>query len=92
MTDDVKAAMMEVVKEALLAEVKGHQLYTHAASTTTDPVVQGIFKSLAKDEEAHIAILKAQAKPLHSTGGKILNYDIAFCYQPFCDLDTLRVL
>ena len=68
MTDDVKAAMMEVVKEALLAEVKGHQLYTHAATTTTDPAVQGIFKSLAKDEEGHIAILKSQAKALFDTG------------------------
>jgi rubrerythrin len=68
MTDDVKAAMIEVVKEALLAEVKGHQLYTHAATTTTDPAVQGIFKSLARDEEAHIAILKAQAQALFNTG------------------------
>ncbi len=68
MTDDVRAAMIEVVKEALLAEVKGHQLYTHAATTTTDPAVQGIFKSLAKDEEGHIAILKAQAKALFDTG------------------------
>ncbi len=68
MTDDVRAAMIEVVKEALLAEVKGHQLYTHAATTTTDPAVQGIFKSLARDEEAHIAILKGQAQALVDTG------------------------
>ncbi len=68
MTDDVKAAMMEIVKEALMAEVKGHQLYTHAATTTTDPAVQGIFKSLAKDEETHIAILKAQAQNLFENG------------------------
>ncbi len=68
MTDDVRAAMIEVVKEALLAEVKGHQLYTHAATTTTDPAVQGIFKSLARDEEAHIAILKGQAQALFDTG------------------------
>jgi rubrerythrin len=60
--------MIEVVKEALLAEVKGHQLYTHAATTTTDPAVQGIFKSLARDEEAHIAILKGQAQALVDTG------------------------
>ena len=59
---------MEVVKEAMLAEVKGHQLYSHAATTTTDPAVQGIFKSLAKDEEAHIAILKAQAQSLFDNG------------------------
>ena len=55
MTDDVKTAMMEVVKEAMLAEVKGHQLYTHAATTTTDPAVRGIFESLAKDEEGHMS-------------------------------------
>jgi rubrerythrin len=69
MTDDMqKTTMMEVVKEALLAEVKGQQLYAHAASTTTDPSVKAIFKSLAKDEEAHIQILKAQAKSLFDSG------------------------
>ena len=70
MTDDVKTAMMEVVKEALLAEVKGHQLYSHAANATTDPAVKGIFDSLAKDEEAHIAILKDQITSLFA-GGKL---------------------
>jgi len=68
MTDDVNTAMMEVVKEALLAEVKGHQLYSNAATTTSDPAVKGIFQSLAKDEEAHIAILKTQAKNLFEGG------------------------
>lgn len=69
MTDDMqKATMMEVVKEALLAEVKGQQLYSHAAETTTDPAVEAIFKSLAKDEEHHIQVLKAQAKSLFDTG------------------------
>jgi len=51
-----------------MAEVKGHQLYSHAATTTSDPAVRGIFESLAKDEEAHIAILKAQAKSLFEGG------------------------
>ena len=68
MTDDVKTAMMEVVKEALFADMKGQQLYSHAATTTTDPAVEAIFESLAKDEEAHIAILKAQAKSLFDSG------------------------
>lgn len=68
MTDDLKSAMMEVVKEAMLAEVKGHQLYTHAATTTTDPAVRGIFESLAKDEEIHIEVLKTQAKNLFEGG------------------------
>ena len=67
--DDVKkTAMMEVLKEALFAEVKGQQLYAHAASTTTDPAVKAIFKSLAKDEEAHVQVLKAQAKSLFEGG------------------------
>ena len=68
MTDDAKTAMMEVVKEAMMAEVKGHQLYTHAATTTSDPAVRGIFESLAKDEEGHIEILKTQAKNLFDGG------------------------
>lgn len=68
MTDDVKTAMMEVVKEALLAEVKGQQLYANAAATTKDPAVEAMFKSLARDEEIHIEVLKAQAKSLFDSG------------------------
>lgn len=69
MTDETnKTAQMEVLKEALLAEVKGHQLYTHAANTTADPAVKAIFESLARDEEGHIHILKNQAKSMFDTG------------------------
>ena len=69
MTDDMqKTTMMEVVKEALLAEVKGYQLYSHAADKTDDPAVEAIFRSLANDEEKHVEILKAQAKSLFDTG------------------------
>jgi rubrerythrin len=69
MTDDVnKAARMEIIREALLAEVKGHQLYLHAADTTEDPSVKAIFQSLARDEESHIQILKAQAKSMFDSG------------------------
>ena len=70
MTDEVKTAMMEVIKEALLAEVKGHQLYCNAAKTTSDPAVEGIFDALARDEEKHIEVLKAQVKNLFD-GGQI---------------------
>ena len=69
MTDETnKTAQMEVLKEALLAEVKGHQLYIHAASTAADPAVKAIFESLARDEENHIQVLKTQAKNMFDTG------------------------
>ena len=69
MSDDVnKTAQMEILKEALLAEVKGYQLYTHAAETTENPSVKAIFQSLARDEESHIQILKGQAKSMFDTG------------------------
>lgn len=69
MTDDAnKAAQMEVLKEALLAEMKGYQLYTQAAESATDPAVKAIFESLAKDEEVHVDVLKTQAQTLFESG------------------------
>ncbi len=69
MADDLKkTTMMEVIKEALLVEIKGQQLYTHAAKQTNDPAVKALFESMAKDEEAHVRVLKAQAKSVFEDG------------------------
>jgi rubrerythrin len=63
-----KEAMIEAVKKALMVEIKGHELYTHAAGKTEDPVARALFETLAKDEDDHVRILKTQYKSLMQDG------------------------
>ncbi len=61
-------AMIQAVKDALMVEIKGQQLYSHAAETAKDPEVKTMFQMLANDEENHVKMLKAQFKPLMEEG------------------------
>lgn len=60
--------MVEAVKTALMTEIKGQQLYSHAVTQTPDPDAKAMFEALARDEEDHVRILKAQYKSLMQTG------------------------
>jgi rubrerythrin len=62
--DPVFAAL----REAIMTEIKGQQLYSHAASQTQDPVAKGMFESLAHDEEFHVSMLQGQVETLTRTG------------------------
>ena len=61
-------SMIDVLKEAVMTEIKGHQLYTHAAETTDDPAARAMFEDLAKDEEQHVQILQAQLESYTKEG------------------------
>jgi len=60
--------MIKAIKDAVMVEIKGQQLYHHAAGKTTDPQARAMFEMLAKDEDDHVRILMNQYKHLMSDG------------------------
>ena len=69
MTDDAKKqAMIKAVKDAVMVEIKGQQLYSHAAKQTEDPQAKAMFEMLAKDENDHVRILTTQYESLMKDG------------------------
>ncbi|MCP4293750.1 MAG: ferritin family protein [bacterium] len=68
MSDPRKEAMIKAIKDALMVEIKGQQLYNHAAKETKDAAARAMFEMLAKDEDDHVAILSAQYKSLLKDG------------------------
>lgn len=67
-----REAMIQAVKDALMVEIKGQQLYSHAAETAKDPEVKEMFQMLANDEENHVKMLQAQFKPIMEEGRIVL--------------------
>ncbi|MBU0742330.1 ferritin family protein [bacterium] len=66
---DAKTAnMIQAVKDAIMTEIKGQQLYSHAAATTEDPAAKAMFTALARDEDEHVALLQAQHRSLVDAG------------------------
>jgi len=70
MSDQNKDALIKAIKDALMVEVKGQQLYSHAAKETKDPAARAMFEMLARDEDDHVKILSVQYKSLME-GGQI---------------------
>ena len=68
MSDQNKQAMIQAVKDAIMVEIKGQQLYHHAASQTEDAAAKAMFEMLAKDEDDHVRILQNQYKSLMEEG------------------------
>ena len=68
MTDAKTQDMIQAVKDAIMTEIKGQQLYSHAAETTDDPSAKAMFTALAKDEDEHVALLQAQYQSLLADG------------------------
>jgi rubrerythrin len=69
-TDVKKQAMIQAVKDAVMVEIKGQQLYSHAAGQTGDPAARAMFEMLARDEDEHVRILTTQYNAL-MTDGKV---------------------
>jgi rubrerythrin len=65
---DTKKALAEALKDALMVEIKGRQLYQHAAAEAKSPGVKELFQQLADDEEQHFAILNEQLESLTKNG------------------------
>ncbi len=68
MTDMANSPVVKALKEALMVEIKGQQLYTHAATQTKSPDARKLFEMLAEDEVQHTQILKTQIKHLMEDG------------------------
>ena len=65
---EAKAVLIEAVKNAIMVELKGQQLYRSAMEQTKDPAAKLMFKALADDEDEHVQILQNQHKSLLETG------------------------
>ncbi|MCP4570911.1 MAG: ferritin family protein [bacterium] len=68
MSDAKKQEMIKAIKDAVMVEIKGQQLYHHAATKTDDPQARAMFEMLAKDEDDHVNILMNQYKHLMQEG------------------------
>ena len=68
MTNMADSPVVKVLKEALMVEIKGQQLYTHAATQTTNPDAKKLFEMLAEDEVQHTKILRTQLTSLMKDG------------------------
>lgn len=68
MDEKKRQKMVEAVKAAVMVEIKGQQLYSHAASQTEDPSAKAMFEALAHDEDDHVRILQAQYRSLMEDG------------------------
>ena len=66
--DPKKQDMIRAIKDAVMVEIKGQQLYSHAARETADPQARAMFEMLAKDEDDHVRILMKQYKSLMEAG------------------------
>lgn len=69
MSNTADSAVVKALKDALMVEIKGQQLYTHAATQTENADARKLFEMLAEDEVQHTRILETQLKALLSTGG-----------------------
>ena len=67
-SDAKKEAMIKIIKDAVMVEVKGQQLYSHAAQKTEDAAAKAMFEMLASDEDDHVRILMIQYKSLMEDG------------------------
>ncbi len=63
-----KEQMIKAIKDAVMVEVKGQQLYSHAATESKDPAARAMFEMLARDEDDHVRILMTQYKSLMTEG------------------------
>ena len=68
MSEESKQAVIKAIKDAVMVEVKGQQLYSHAATEAEDPAARAMFEMLARDEDDHVRILMTQYKSLMAEG------------------------
>ncbi len=66
--DEKAVNLVEVIKQAMMVELKGEQLYQHAAKEASQPEVRALFLALAADEVEHLRVLEVQLKSLQGEG------------------------
>ena len=59
---------LDILKSALLLELRGRSFYTKAADSANDPDVKEFFENLAEDEASHIQMLSEQYRSYKKGG------------------------
>jgi rubrerythrin len=68
---------IDILKEAILLERRGHSFYLKVAEQSTHAAVREFFESMAAEEERHIEILE----------GQFSTYSRNQQFEPLCDRD-----
>ncbi len=69
MTTSVQTSgTMDILKQAIMLERRGHAFYKQVADQAKEPLVQSFFNDLADEEVTHIHLLSTQFKACSSTG------------------------
>jgi len=63
-----KNKAMEILKGAILAEIKGRAFYEHTAGQTANEALRGVFATMAAEENGHVEILSKQLRSLARSG------------------------
>lgn len=59
---------LDILKSAILLEIRGKDFYENAAGSAQDPVVKEFFQKMAEDEAGHIQLLSDQFNTVQSEG------------------------
>jgi rubrerythrin len=63
-----KTKAMEILKGAILLEMKGKAFYEHNARQATNAPIKKVFETMSMEEESHVEILSRQMKSLGKSG------------------------
>ena len=63
-----KSKAMEILKSAILLEMKGKAFYEHNAREATSAPIRKVFETMSAEEDSHIDILSRQMKSLGKSG------------------------
>lgn len=63
-----KSQALEVLKGALLFEMRGKAFYEHHARETRNPGLKKVFETMSIEEDGHVTLLARQMKSLASSG------------------------
>ncbi|MBF0232890.1 MAG: ferritin-like domain-containing protein [Desulfamplus sp.] len=63
-----QTATLDILKQAIILEKRGHAFYHKVAQDAKDEVVKSFFESMAQEELGHIKVLTAQFKEYNDNG------------------------
>ncbi len=63
-----KDTAIQVLKQAILLERRGHSFYSTVAKQAEKPAVKQFFEMMAEEEMRHIQVLNDQFKTVHESG------------------------
>ena len=60
--------VIEILKKAILFEMRGKSFYSRMARETSDETLQAFFQMMAGEEDQHVQILSQQVRALRDNG------------------------